>query len=186
MRGCVMKIIGICGSPRKGNCELLLREALEAAKKTGADIELVLLREKHIGYCDGCAECEEGGKNEGECHIEDDMLPIYKKLEEADGIVLASPNYYENVSGLMKSFMDRSLVFYSPRKEKLRGKIGGIIAVGGSNAHEAVERLKVFFSANDIKLAGAVEAKAGKAGEVAKDKSAIEAAVKLGEKMAEA
>ena len=179
-----MKILGICGSPRKGNCEFLLREALGTAKKAGADVELVLLREKRIGYCDGCAECEEGGKNEGECHIEDDMQPIYKKLEVADGIVLASPNYYSNVSGLMKSFIDRLLVFYSPRKEKLRGKHGGVIAVGGSDTHEAVERLKVFFSAYNIKVVGVVEAIAGKAEEVAKNKGAIEAARKLGEKIA--
>lgn len=178
------KIIGICGSPRKGNCEFLLREALEAAKKLGAETELVLLREKKIEYCDGCCECEEGGKSVGECHINDDMQELYKKLDTADGIILASPNYFENVSGLMKNFMDRSLVFYSPRMEKLKGKLGGIIAVGGSSSHDVTERLKVFFSAYSIKVVGVVEAVASSAGEISKDKKALDAARKLGEKLA--
>jgi multimeric flavodoxin WrbA len=179
-----MKVLGICGSPREGNSELLLRAALDGAEEAGAETELVLLREKHIGYCDGCATCEEGGEREGECHIEDDMQPLYRKLEEADAIVLASPNYYSNVSGLMKSFIDRMLVFYSPRKEKLRGKRGGIIAVGGENGKPAIDAMKVLFSANDIVLVGTVDASASHAGDVAKDKEALKAAAELGRKLA--
>lgn len=180
-----MKVIGICGSPREGNCELLLRTALDAAKKSGAETELVLLREMHIGYCDGCATCETGGKNEGECHLEDDMQPLYGKLERADAILLASPNYYSNVSGLMKSFMDRMLVFYSSRKEKLRGKRGGLIAVGGENGKPAIDAMKVLFSADGITLVGTVDASASGAGEVVKDKEALNAAMELGRKLAQ-
>jgi len=180
-----MRVVGICGSPREGNCELLLRAALDAAKDAGAETELVLLREMHIGYCDGCATCETGGESEGECHVEDDMQPLYGKLEQADAILLASPNYYSNVSGLMKSFMDRMLVFYSPRKEKLRGKRGGLIGVGGENGKHAIDAMKVLFSANDIVLVGTVDASASGAGEVAKDKEALDAAAELGRKLAQ-
>jgi len=177
-----MKVVGICGSPRKGNSELLLREVLKSVKDGGADIELILLRGKHIEYCDGCTECEESG----ECHKTDDMQEIYKKIESADGIVLASPNYYDNVSGLMKSFIDRTLVYYNKRRaKKIKGKLGGIIAVGGGSSHEVVEKLKVFFSAYEIKLVGIVEAIAGKAGEVAKDKRALLAARGLGKEIVE-
>jgi multimeric flavodoxin WrbA len=86
-----MKILGICGSPRKGNTEFLLRKALKAAREKGAETELILLREKRVEHCDGCSKCEKTG----ECHIRDDMQEIYNKLEDADAIVLASPNYYE-------------------------------------------------------------------------------------------
>lgn len=178
-----MRIVGICGSPREGNCELLLRAALDAAKNAGAETELVLLREKHIGYCDGCETCEEGGKHEGECHIEDDMQPIYSKLEQADAILLASPNYYSNVSGLMKSFMDRLLVFYSPSKGKLRGKRGGLIAVGGENGKPAIDAMKVLFSANDIVLVGTVDVTASGAADVSNDRKALDAAEELGKKL---
>lgn len=178
-----MKVIGICGSPRKGNCEMLLRTALDAAKSAGAETDLVLLREMHIGYCDGCATCETGGEREGECHVADDMQPIYTKLERADAILLASPNYYSNVSGLMKSFMDRMLVFYSRRKDKLRGKRGGLIAVGGENGKPAIDAMKVLFSANDIVLVGTVDASASGADDVAKDAKALEEAAELGLKI---
>jgi multimeric flavodoxin WrbA len=174
-----MKILGICGSPRKGNTEFLLREALKAAREKGAGTELILLREKRIEHCDGCGKCEKTG----ECHIRDDMQEIYKKLEDADAIVLASPNYYDNISGLMKNFIDRTLVYYGPRENKIKAKIGGIIAVGGGSAKEAAEKLKVFFSAYGIKIVDVVEAVAGLANEVKKNKEAIEKARKLGEKL---
>jgi len=180
-----MKVIGICGSPRKGNCEMLLRTALDAAKAAGAETEMVLLKDMHIGYCDGCTTCETGGESEGECHVDDDMQPLYGKLERADAILLASPNYYSNVSGLMKSFMDRMLVFYSRRKEKLRGKRGGLIGVGGENGKPAIDAMKVVFSANDIALVGTVDASASGAGDLAKDAKALGAAAELGRKMVE-
>ena len=91
-----MKIVGICGSPRKGNSELLLREALQAAERAGAETELILLREKKIEHCDGCLECDETG----ECRIKDDMQEIYPKLIDANAIMIATPNYYENVPGI--------------------------------------------------------------------------------------
>ena len=75
-----MKILGICGSPRKGNTEFLLRETIKVAKEKGAEVELIFLREKRIEFCDGCLRCDETGK----CHLRDDMQEIYKKLEESD------------------------------------------------------------------------------------------------------
>jgi len=179
-----MKVLGICGSPRSGNCELLLRAALDAAEDAGAEPELVLLKDNDIKHCDGCVQCEEGGEHVGECHFQDDMQPLYEKLDAAGAILLASPNYYSNVSGLMKDFVDRTLVYYGPRGERLRGKRGGIIAVGGDNGKPAIEALKVFFSANNIKLVGAVDVSASHAGDAAKDSKALTAAAELGRKLA--
>ena len=58
-----MKVVGICGSPRKGNTEWMLRKLLEGAAREGADSELILLREKDIRTCDGCLTCESGVSN---------------------------------------------------------------------------------------------------------------------------
>ncbi|MEM5879463.1 MAG: NAD(P)H-dependent oxidoreductase [Candidatus Aenigmatarchaeota archaeon] len=176
-----MKVIGICGSPRKGNTEFLLREALKAAEEKGAETELILLREKRIEFCDGCSKCEKTGI----CHIIDDMQEVYEKLEEADAIILGSPNYYDNVSGLMKNFIDRTLVYYSLRENKIKGKKGGIIAVGGGSADEAFEKMEVFFSAYGIKLIGGVKAIAGSASEIPKNKKAVKEVRKLGMKLVE-
>ena len=60
--GTGMKVVGICGSPRLGNTEWMLRKLLEVASNTGVQTDLILLREKDIKGCDGCLSCETGGK----------------------------------------------------------------------------------------------------------------------------
>ena len=76
-----MKVVGICGSPRKGNTEWMLRKFLEGTAKAGAETDLILLRQKNIKGCDGCLTCEVGGKErKGLCRVLDDMEEIYPKL----------------------------------------------------------------------------------------------------------
>ena len=104
-----MKIIRVSGSPRKGNTELMLRKLLESVAQSGAEVELLLLRRMDIRTCRGCLACEEGGrKRKGICKIKDDMTEIYPKLLAADAIVLATPGYFEMLSGLLKNFLDRT------------------------------------------------------------------------------
>ena len=98
-----MKVIAICGSPRQGNTEFVLKRMLIQAEKTGASVELVLLRNKRIEFCNGCLTCD----STGSCNIRDDMQMIYSKLKESDMIILGSPTYFDNVSGMMKNFIDR-------------------------------------------------------------------------------
>jgi len=177
-----MKVLGICGSPRKGNTELLLEEALKAAEKAGAKTELVLLRNLRIKHCDGCVTCE-SGDTAGKCRINDEMQGIYKRMEAADAIIIGSPNYYNNVTGLLKDFIDRTLVYYG--KNKLKGKLGGVIAVGGGTTKEVVRAIKPMFMDRGVKVVGIVEVVAGAAGKVVKDKRAIAAARGLGKEIVE-
>lgn len=174
-----MKIVGICGSPRKGNTEFLLKEALKAAEEKGAETELILLREKKIEFCDGCLECDKTGK----CHIQDDMQKIYEKLTSADAIIIGSPNYFENVSGILKNFIDRSVIFYT--NKKLTDKPIAAIGVGGGSGKEPIDIIKNFSSAVYAKFIGSISAVAGEEGDVLKDKKALMEARKLGEKMVE-
>ena len=96
-------ILGICGSGRKeGNTGKLVEEAL---KGTGSETELVWLIDLNIGYCTGCMKCA----LEGKCWQEDGMTGLYKKLIECEALVIGSPCYYGDVSGLVKSMMDRSI-----------------------------------------------------------------------------
>ncbi|GAH02468.1 unnamed protein product, partial [marine sediment metagenome] len=74
-----MKILGIVCSPRRGgNTETLVSEVLSGARTEGAETELISLVDMKMEFCDGCHECED----KGECHIQDDMQTIYKKLDE--------------------------------------------------------------------------------------------------------
>jgi multimeric flavodoxin WrbA len=129
-----MKIIAICGSPRKGNTEFILKRILTKAEELGARTELILLREKRIEFCNGCLSCD----STGECNIRDDMQIIYPKLEEADLIIFGSPNYFNNMSGMMKNFIDRLLPFYY--EDKLKDKKIVAVVVGASDKIEMIKK----------------------------------------------
>ena len=99
-----MKILGLLCSPRKeGNTEVLLTEALQGAQQEGAEIELYSVLGKNIQPCDGCRACNKTA----ECHIQDDMQELYKKLLEADGIIYAVPVYFYSLTAQAKAIIDR-------------------------------------------------------------------------------
>ena len=124
-----MKVIGISGSPRKGNTEWMLNRLLERITENGAEAELVLLRKIDIKLCRGCLSCEEGGKNrKGVCKIQDDMNAIYPKLLKADCIVFATPAYFELVSGLLKK--EQVMDFMS-----MAGKLCSVVFVVTHSGH---------------------------------------------------
>lgn len=129
-----MNIIAICGSPRKGNTEFVLKRILTKAEEFGAKTELILLREKRIEFCDGCLSCD----SSGQCKIRDDMQIIYPRLEENDVIIFGSPNYFNNVSGFMKNFIDRLLPYYY--KNKLINKKIVSVVVGASDKIEIIKK----------------------------------------------
>ncbi len=151
-----MKILGIAGSPRKGgSSELLVREALKSAQEKGAEAELVLLRRKNIKPCDACYYCLL--KNIGTCHIKDDMQTIYPKLKEADGIIIASPTHFGNVSGLCQIFLERTeclqiqplpkgIFVQTGKSSALAGKAGSLIVTGRRRGvHGAANTLAFYF-----------------------------------------
>jgi multimeric flavodoxin WrbA len=107
-----MKVIAFNGSPRKNwNTTALLNSALEGAASEGAEIELVHLYDLNFKGCHSCFACKmKNGKSYGHCAIKDDLAPILKKFEEADAIILGSPIYFGEVSGEMRSFLER-LIF---------------------------------------------------------------------------
>ena len=119
-----MKILSINGSRRKkGNTEFIIQSILTPAQKGGAQIESIFLGDYQIGACTGC----EGCASSWECIIRDDFAQIVKKLDEADGLVLASPTYWYSVTSDMKRFIDRcySLVQFPVNRKNWIGKYQG-------------------------------------------------------------
>jgi multimeric flavodoxin WrbA len=110
-----MKVIAFNGSPRKTwNTATLLNKALEGAASQGAETELIHLYDLNYKGCISCFACKtKGGKSYGKCPIQDDLAPVFKKVEEADAIILGSPIYLGRVTGEMAAFMDRLLFQYS-------------------------------------------------------------------------
>lgn len=162
-----MKVVGICGSPRKGNTEWMLRKLLEGADQGEVETELILLREKDIKGCDGCLSCEAGGQErKGVCRIQDDMQQIYPKLIEADGLVFGTPVYFEMLSGLLKNFIDRTCPIW-PRLE-LKPIVG--IAVAEEGIGKAVDNLRTYASVCGMRWVGHVTALAKTPRQVSEDR----------------
>ena len=121
-----MRAIGIVGSPRKnGNTELLTAHTLKAIAEEGLDTELIRLAGLEINPCNACMLC----KNEERCSIEDDLFPVYLKMKEAHGIILASPVYYGSATALIKGLMERAGYMSRWNGEPFRGKVGGPLVV---------------------------------------------------------
>ena len=107
-----MKVMAINGSPRKnGNTATLLNKALEGASAEGAETEMIHLYDLDFKGCISCFACKRiGGKSYGRCAVKDALTPVLDKVPQADAIILGSPIYFGNVTGEMRSFMER-LVF---------------------------------------------------------------------------
>ncbi len=110
-----MKIAAFNGSPRKNwNTATLLNKALEGAASQGAETELIHLYDLKYKGCISCFACKtKDGSSYGKCPVQDDLAPVFKKIEEADAIILGSPLYLGRVTGEMASFLDRLLFQYS-------------------------------------------------------------------------
>lgn len=111
-----MKIVGINSSNRKnGNTERIIRSIgeylskLASDKGVSLDIEYLSLRELNILVCTGCRSCFDRG--EDKCPLRDDLSMVWNKLLEADGIILGSPVYVEDVNSIMKNMIDRMAFF---------------------------------------------------------------------------
>jgi len=175
-----MKVVGICGSPRKGNTEWMLKKLLDEVAKGGVETELILLREKHIKGCDGCLTCEMGGtQRKGSCRIQDDMQLIYPKVTEADGFAFGTPVYFDMLSGLLKNFMDRTC----PIWPSLQSKPVVGVAVAEAGIGQAVANLKAYAGICSMRWVGQATALAKLPRQVAKDKDVELRLERLGRKL---
>ncbi len=109
-----MVVIAINGSPRKkGNTAELLNKAIEGAKSVGAQTEIVNLYDLNYKGCVSCFACKlKNGKSYGRCAYRDEITPILNKISDADAVILASPIYFGDLSGEMRSFIERMVYPY--------------------------------------------------------------------------
>jgi multimeric flavodoxin WrbA len=148
-----VKILAIVGSPRKESTYKLVEAVVEGvAEKRSVEKELVHLADFDIKHCSGCSDfCEKTG----ECNIQDDMQELYPKLKEADALVIGTPTYYWNVTGLVKDFIDRTNPLY--HTESLKGKVGAAVAVAEEDGQElALSAISSFFKLQNMKQMGGI------------------------------
>ena len=129
-----VKVLGILGSPRPfGGSGQLLRCALEAAQREGAETELLSVYDGEIKPCQGCIQDEEPHCR-FPCIFEDYGKELLIKINQADVLLIGTPVYWYAPSGLLKNLIDRmtsleNMVAYG-EPSYMEGKIVGVITVG--------------------------------------------------------
>jgi len=110
-----MNITVFNGSPRveQGNTHIMVEAFSEGAQKAGAHIEPIFLQKKEINHCRGCFACW-GESNV--CVLDDDMTDLIGKYMGSDVVIFATPVYVDNVTGIMKQFMDRLPLIWTQKK----------------------------------------------------------------------
>lgn len=107
------KVLIISTSLRNNaNSEILAHQTERGAKDAGHSVEFVSLKDKEINFCKGCMACQKLGK----CVINDDANEITVKMKEPDVIVWATPVYYYEMSGQMKTLIDRANSLFATGK----------------------------------------------------------------------
>ncbi|MGB9081525.1 MAG: flavodoxin family protein [Desulfuromonadaceae bacterium] len=148
-----MKILAIIGSPRgmQGNTGRLLEELLSGAAETGAETEILSLKNLNVQPCVACDVCHKTGI----CNIKDDYEGIKEKLLVCDGFILASPNYIFSVSAQMKALFDRcnGLIHCMA----LGGKYAAVVETsGGGDDNEVITYMERFVNTLGANSVGGV------------------------------
>lgn len=103
------KVLVISTSLRRvSNSHALAEEFARGAREAGHEVELVTLHDKTLKFCIGCLSCVKTGR----CVIKDDAPELTAKMHDADVIAFATPIYYYEMSGQMKTLLDRANPLY--------------------------------------------------------------------------
>lgn len=135
-----MKVIAIMGSPHKGNGYKIVQKIENELKKIGdVEFQYIFLSDSNFYMCKGCFTCI--SKGEMFCPLKDDKDNIEQEILRADGVILSSPVYGLNVSGLMKNFIDRFA--YSLHRPKFFNQSLMLVANGGSGLNKVIKALSI-------------------------------------------
>ncbi|MDO5843812.1 MAG: flavodoxin family protein [Methanocorpusculum sp.] len=185
-----MKVLGLSSSVRKGNSQGLLQAVLDGAKEAGAEVELIRLADKDIKPCKGCGYCKAEGHTT--CVTKDDMQEIYKKIAEADAVVLGSPVYFGRPNSIALCMVERMYAMVDAKfaSHIKAGKNFASVQTCGSNGADVTDAIHASlagaFSFFGMKDAGHVWANNCYAqDDFSKDTAKIAEAKKLGKKLAE-
>lgn len=143
-----MKVLLINGSPKaKGNTAAALEEMVRVFEADGIETETVQIGNQDIRGCVACGSCSKNGK----CAFDDVVNELAGKLEEADGLVIASPVYFASANATLIACLDR--LFYSTNFDKTM-KVGASVVVarrGGCSA--TFDELNKYFLISNMPVA---------------------------------
>jgi multimeric flavodoxin WrbA len=155
IREATMNVVAFSGSARlDGNTALLVNEVFKELAAAGIGTELVQLAGKTIHGCRACYGCFK--KKNGRCSFDDDFAnACIAKMEDADGIILASPTYFADVTSEMKALIDRAGFVARANENMLKRKAGAaVVAVRRAGAIHAFDTLNHFFLISEMIVPG--------------------------------
>ena len=150
-----MKVVAFNGSARKdGNTAILVNAVFKELKKEGIKTELVQLAGKNIRGCTACGKCFE--KQDKRCVVNNDSLnDCIGKMLDSDGIILASPTYFADVSADMKALIERAGFVAKANDDMFRHKAGAaVVAVRRGGAIHAFDTINHFFFISQMIVPG--------------------------------
>ena len=183
-----MKVVAFNGSPRKdGNTTILVNYVLDELKKEGIETELVQLAGKKIRGCVACYKCFQN--KDQRCSVKDDVAnECIEKMIEAQGIILASPTYFADVTAEMKALIDRSGLVSKANDDLLKRKVGAaVVAVRRAGSIHAFDSINHFFLIGQMIVPGSQYwnmAIGRDPGEVEGDEEGLQIMKTLGQNMA--
>ena len=183
-----MKVTAFNGSPRKdGNTVRLINHVFSALKAEGIETEMVQLGGNLIHGCTACFQCFE--KKDGHCAIKTDMVnDCIDKMRKSDGIILASPTYFADITPELKALIDRGGFVSMANGRFLKRKVGAAaIAVRRGGAIHAFDTINHLFLICEMIIPGSCYWNVGvgrEKGEVENDEEGVRTMKILGENMA--
>ena len=184
-----MKVIAYNGSPhQRGNTYDCLKVVCDQLAKEGIETEIVQLASLKLQDCVACFKC--GEKADRRCHgVKDDGLnAILPALFAADGIIIGSPTWYSNVTGMVKNFIDRVGVVSGGNGRLLNRKVGAaVVAVRRAGAIPTFDAINHFFQISGMIVPGSSYwnlAVGREPGECMKDEEGVQTFTNLGLNMA--
>ncbi|AKB53496.1 MULTISPECIES: flavodoxin family protein [Methanosarcina] len=183
-----MKVVAFNGSPRKeGNTAALIKHVLAELEKEGIETEVVQVGGKRIHGCTACGKCYE--KKDKKCIIDKDIVnECIEKMLEADGIILASPTYFADLTPELKALIDRAGFVAKANNEMFRHKVGAaVVAVRRAGSIHVFDSINHFFTISQMIIPGSSYWNMGMGlaeGEVEKDEEGIQTMQTLGQNMA--
>ena len=183
-----MKVVAFNGSARKdGNTTMLVNYVFEELHKHGIETELVQLAGKHPHGCIACYQCFE--RKNRRCAVDIDCInECIEKIEQADGIILASPTYFANMSTELKALIDRCGMTSRANGDMYKRKVGAAVVThrrGG--AVHAFDSINHFFTIGQMIIVGSNYwnfAVGREKGDVSSDDEGVDTMRVLGQNMA--
>lgn len=132
-----MNILVLSGSPRKGgNTDILVDAFAKGASESGHSVSVISVHDVDVHPCKGCDACFK--RSDMSCIQDDDMAGIYKRLAEADMLVIASPVYFYGISSQLKAIIDRC---HNPIRDTFHISRSALLLVGAASRPEMFDAI---------------------------------------------